>query len=345
MNGARLAGYARVIPMCDMPEAGEYPLQFPPPAPRTGDPAVLHAPVADHLRYLELRGHTDASVYARWRALTRLAGWLAARHADTIRIDVIEDPLSRSILLLGATADDLAAWRASLTTGPAATMAYVSHVRNFYDWAVAGGLRDSNPAAGLPVPRLPRRLPRPVSEDDLMAALACAPGRVRPWLVLAGWAGFRAREIALLRRENVLEAQAPPQLLVAADAGKGRRERLVPMSSFVLAELRAAGLPSRGWVFPRHDGRPGPNAPWLISQLASRCLREAGSAATLHQLRHRYATQFYQRSDIRTTQEVLGHSSPATTAGYADWDRAAAAEVAEELPVPGRLRVVKRKSI
>lgn len=282
--------------------------------------------VTAHLHWLQMRGHAPASVYARERALARLAALLP-------------------VPLLEATAAHLAAWRAALATGPAATVAYVSHAREFYAWAVAEGLRPDNPAAGLPVPRLPRRIPRPVSEADLIAALACASDRVRPWLVLAGWAGFRAREIALLRRENVLETRVPPQLLVAADAGKGRRERLVPMSSFVLAELRAAGLPSRGYVFPRRDGRPGPNAPWLISQLAGRCLREAGTSATLHQLRHRYATQFYQRSDIRTTQEVLGHSSPATTAGYADWDRAAAAEVAESLPVPGRLRVVREEAL
>ena len=67
--------------------------------------------VIAHLRHLELRGHTDASVYARWRALTRLAAWLAARYAGTVLIDVIEDQVSREVLLLRATAADLAAWR------------------------------------------------------------------------------------------------------------------------------------------------------------------------------------------------------------------------------------------
>ena len=176
-----------------------------------------------------------------------------------------------------------------------------------------------------------------------MAALAHADDRVRPWLVLAGWAGFRAREIALLRRENVLETQVPPQLLVVADAGKGRRERLVPMSSFVLAELRA-GLPSRGWVFPRRDGRPGPNAPWLISQLANRVLHESGTSATLHQLRHRFLTLAYQDThDLRLVQELAGHATPQTTAGYTAFDKGEAAAAVESLPVPGRLRVVRRR--
>ncbi len=152
----------------------------------------------------------------------------------------------------------------------------------FYDFAVTQGIRPDNPAAGLPVPSPPRGIPRPVSEEDLAAALACASERVRPWLVLAGWAGFRAKEIALLRRESVLDTAIPPMLLVARNATKGRRGRRVPASPFVLAELRTAGLPRSGWMFPRRDGKPGPCTPWLVSQLAGRCFHEAGSAATLH---------------------------------------------------------------
>jgi len=44
--------------------------------------------------------------------------------------------------------------------------------------------------------------PRPVSEDDLVLALATANDRVRPWLALAAFAGLRAIEIANLRVEN-----------------------------------------------------------------------------------------------------------------------------------------------
>ena len=177
-----------------------------------------------------------------------------------------------------------------------------------------------------------------------MAALAHAGERVRPWLVLAGWAGLRAREIAYLRRECILDTHAPPQLLVDARAGKGRAERLVPASAFVLAELRAAGLPASGYVFRRRDGRPGPIAPHLVSHLAGECLREAGTSATLHQLRHRFLTLAYQQTrDLRLVQELAGHATPQTTAGYTAFDRGEAASAVESLPVPGRLRVVGRR--
>ncbi len=255
-----------------------------------------------HLNHLRLKGRTPASVYARKRALARLTAALA-------------------VPLLSAGSGDLADWRASLTVGDDAVVAYVSHIRSFYDWCVAEGLRAENPAAGLPVPRLGRRVPRPIAEDDLMDALAAAPRRIRLMIVLAAWAGLRAKELALLRRENVMDTVTPPVLLIAGNATKGRNERIVPLSSFVLEEIRLARIPSSGYVFRRMDGRPGP---------------------TLHSLRHRYGTQFYRASgrDLRLTQEALGHARPETTAGYTLTDNPEAAAAAEGLPVPARLRSV-----
>jgi integrase len=275
-----------------------------------------------HLGHLRLRGHTPTSIYARKRALARLTAALA-------------------VPLLSATAADLADWRASLTVGDQAVVAYVSHVRSFYGWAVKEGLIAENPADALPVPRLARRVPRPVSEQDLMEALAAAPRRIRCWLVLAAWCGLRTKEVALLRVENILVTASPPVLIVAADATKGRTERVVPLSAFVLAELAAARLPASGYAFRRMDGRPGPNEPWRVSQLANKHLHECGVQSTLHALRHRFGTETYRASrDLRAVQELLGHASPSTTAAYAAYDRPLARAAVDALPVPERLRIV-----
>jgi integrase/recombinase XerC len=278
--------------------------------------------IAAHLRYLELCGQTPGSVYCRRRALARMAAALPV-------------PLTE------ASAEDLAAWREGLSVGPGTVVGYVSHAHEFYTWLMVMGLREDNPAEGLPVPRLRRRLPRPIGEGDLFTAVSGAPERIRPWLVLAGWAGLRAKEIAFLRRECVLDTARPPVLLVAESAAKGGRERVVPLGGFVLGELRAAGLPASGWVFGRRDGGRGPNAPWLVSQLSNSYLHEAGITATLHQLRHRFGTVVYAaRRDLRMTQEMLGHASPSTTAGYAAFDQGDAVDVVEGLPAPGQLKVV-----
>lgn len=154
-------------------------------------------------------------------------------------------------------------------------------------------------------------------------------------------AGLRAKEIALLRRESVLDTAVPPVLLVARDATKGRAERAVPLSAFALAGLLEAGLPASGWVFRRRDGHPGPNSPAKVSQLSNRYLHDAGITATLHQCRHRFGTQAYAvRRDLRMVQELMGHQQPETTAGYVLVDQADAAAVVGELPAPGQLRAV-----
>jgi integrase/recombinase XerC len=275
-------------------------------------PQVLRA----HLQYLRLQGLSPTTIYQRRRLLARMCAQLG-------------------VPLLQATEAQLLAWREDLDVGDQAVVGYVCHARSFYAWAVDAGVAAANPAARVPVPRLGRRIPRPVGEPELLAAVGCAPARIRPWLVLAGWAGLRAKEIALLQRENVLDSARVPVMLIAEHATKGLRERVVPLCPFALAELHRASLPRAGYVFPRLDGGSGPNQPHLVSQLANRHLHDSGSAATLHQLRHRFGTQAYLQSlDLRMVQELLGHASPSTTAGYAAYAQADAARIVAALPVP-----------
>jgi integrase len=285
-------------------------------------PGLPAGVLAAHLTYRRQQGHSEGTIEARRYALQRMAA----------RIPVP---------LLDATPADLLAWRASLTVTGNTVKGYVAAAHSFYDWAVREGLRADNPADGLPVPRGVRGLPRPISEEALMDAVTTAPPRVRPWLTLAAWAGFRACEIARLRRESVLDTASPPVLLVASDATKGHHERVVPMSAFVLAELRVAGLPRAGWVFPRYDGKRGCNSPAVISHVANAHLHACGANATLHQLRHRFLTMAYRASkDLRLVQDLAGHASPSSTAGYAAYDRESAVVIVEAIPVPGRLRSV-----
>jgi integrase len=275
-----------------------------------------HAAVLAHLEWMRQRGLSPSYICARRRLLTNLAG-----------------ALPRPILQ--ATARDLGRWRAGLTVCPATITHMVSHAREFYSWAVSAKLITASPAVSLPVPRVPRGKPRPIAEMDLMYALDAAPARIRPWLVLAAWTGLRAQEIARLRGEDILPRATPPVLVVSTYAAKGGKERIVPLPPFVVAELQDAGVPARGWAFPRFDGRPGHNAAWVVSQLAREHLHACGIEASLHQLRHRFATVTYQQTkDLRLVGDLLGHANIGTTAIYADWDRAGALAAVEAIPVP-----------
>jgi len=219
--------------------------------------------------------------------------------------------------LLDATRDDLETWLDDCKVGPTSRRCYLTFVRVFYRWTVDEGLIVVNPADRVPVPRMRRYLPRPLGEADLAHAVAQAPdARMRCWLVLAGWAGLRCQEIAGLQRSDILDERDPP--LIHVVAAKGGRQRLVPAHPEVLAALRQLPMPPVGYLFP-HTVRGGmPIEPWSVSHKVGGFLRDCGIPASCHQLRHRFATAVYAVShDIRVTQELLGHASPATTAVYA----------------------------
>jgi integrase len=235
--------------------------------------------------------------------------------------------------LLAAEHDALVAFLDRGSLGPEARATETSHVRSFYGWAVLECLVAEDPSARLVRPRLRRRLPRPIDDRYLVRALDRAPDRVRPWLWLAAFAGLRAAEIAQLCREDVLDYHDPPVLFVVD--GKGGKQRTVPLADDLLAELVTWPAPTRGWLFTRLDDRPGPVPAHLVSNLANRYLHGEGIPYTLHTLRHWFGTTMYRRtSDLRLVQELLGHSSPVTTAGYAAWSPAKAADAVRTLTVP-----------
>lgn len=216
--------------------------------------------------------------------------------------------------LLTATAHDLIDWRASLAVQPSSVATYVAAVRSFYRWCVRYGLRADDPSMLVPVPKLGRRMPRPVAEIDLEHAIDTACDRIRPWLILAAYSGFRCLEVAQLRREDIHDS-APEPFVIAR--GKGNKERSVPLSPYVWGELRHS-IARKGWAFPRRDGRPGHTPASTVSQLGNDHLKACGLSDTMHGLRHRFGTQTYAVSrDLRVVQELMGHGSSKTTELYA----------------------------
>ena len=230
--------------------------------------------------------------------------------------------------LLQVTVPIAEQWRGSLDHLSASTInTYTSHVFGFYRWALRRGLVAVDPTCDIAVPKVRPGVPHPIEEGDLELALATAGQPLRAWLVLAAYAGLRSGEIARMRREHVLDTRTPA--LIHVVNGKGGRERVVPAGSVVLAELaqHLTGRRGRLWL----ENRTQPEH--TLSIQVSQHLRQLGIPHTCHSLRHRFATQLYQRSggDLRMTQDMLGHASPATTAIYAAWDPVLAATVLDDL--------------
>lgn len=253
----------------------------------------------EHLAELRLRDLAGTHIRARERAVERLAEHLR-RDASTV------------------TESELRAYLAQIPRSTSRSR-YAEHsqISCFFRWCVLHGHLPADPSAKIPRPRMPRLLPRPISEADLCVAIDNAQGRVRLWLVLAAYEGLRACEIACLDRSDILD-NLPDPVLIAH--GKGRKDRAVPLGERALAELRAYGLPSRGPLFPRLDGRAGPTSAHRVSLVANDYLHGLGISDTLHSLRHRFATRTYQQTpDILIVGALLGHADPKSTSGYAQY--------------------------
>ena len=201
----------------------------------------------------------------------------------------------------------------------------LSCLRSFFRYLCREGSLEHNPAEAIPTPRLERRLPSFLSEEQVVRLLE-APGtgtwrqlRDRALLELLYSTGIRVSELVGLNRDDVEEISGT--LIVR---GKGKKERLCPVGETALAALRAylAARPSKTLrvpyaVFVSQKGTR--LTVRQVDRLLARYVREAALPAAIspHSLRHSFATHLLDRgADLRSVQELLGHASLSTTQIY-----------------------------
>jgi integrase len=186
---------------------------------------------------------------------------------------------------------------------PESRKSLVASLRSFYRWALAGGLVSVDPTASLGRVRVPPAVPRPIADAELRAAFTAADEEATLMLALGAYAGLRRAEIAAVHSDDV-------DGLSLIVTGKGGRTRRIPVHPSLAGRL--AGL--EGWAFPS-PVRPGEHA--SPDYISSRLEAVLPPPWTAHSLRHYFATKAYQGThDLRAVQQLLGHSSPTTTARY-----------------------------
>lgn len=188
-------------------------------------------------------------------------------------------------------------------------------------WKLTGRL--DGPIGAIRVPRQRAMKCKALAEGDaaLLAAAAAARGDRKGLAVLLGlYAGMRRNEIATLRWSDIDAAGW------ATIIGKGDREREIPLHPVIVEalaarreEIRRSGPARRkrfDYIFPgRYGGPQNPTTVWLwVREVAEQA--GVGEVAT-HVLRHTaLATSLDTTGDLRAVQELAGHASPETTAGY-----------------------------
>jgi integrase/recombinase XerC len=215
-------------------------------------------------------------------------------------------------------------------------MRALAGLRSFARYLERQGEARASAFFALRAPRIARSLPKPISPTDAraMADAETRAGEERePWilardaavLALLYGAGLRIAEALSIRRKD-----APIGAIDALTViGKGRKERTTPIIGPVRAAVEAY-LKACPYVL-EDDGplfvgaRGGELSPRIIQLTVARLRGALGlpDSATPHALRHSFATHLLARGgDLRTIQELLGHSSLSTTQIYTAVDSA-----------------------
>jgi integrase/recombinase XerC len=203
----------------------------------------------------------------------------------------------------------------------------LSAVRSFLTFVVRQGGLENNPAEGVRPPKVPKRLPRDLTVDEVFALLEPIRGedrasvRDRAILELLYATGVRVGELVSLDLEDL---DLPGR--VVRVVGKGRKERMVPVGDKAADAIRS-------WLrtaLPLRERSRSPEALFLnlrggrltarsVRRILDRRLREAAIHARVspHALRHSFATHLLGAgADLRAIQELLGHASLSTTQQY-----------------------------
>jgi integrase/recombinase XerD len=215
--------------------------------------------------------------------------------------------------------------RAGLSARTAAR--HLSSLRQFHRFLLREGVRTDDPTSLLDAPRLPRTLPKYLSEQEVDALLAAAgslPGRrgvlARAAVEILYATGLRVSELlALPRRALAGDASV---LLVLLVRGKGGRERIVPLSDAAreaAAALVAMDDQSGRHLFPGRDKRRALTRQAFFLLLKHVALHAGLDPARIspHVMRHSFASHMLAHgADLRSLQLLLGHADIATTQIY-----------------------------
>ncbi|MEJ2694846.1 MAG: tyrosine-type recombinase/integrase [Candidatus Thiodiazotropha sp.] len=253
------------------------------------------------------------------------------------------------------TRDDVLKWRKEILSRARAETwnKYRRHLRALFNYAVSRGWLNENLFASVPPERTGMRLKKTVDVDIVRQALALLesdsdnlrPGWLWAMVVRAIWfTGVRRRQILELRWGD-LDLQAGTWL-IRAETSKTHREWRLPLMPQLIEDFtelhrltteRLLRKPSKNHqvfnVTLFYERYKGPELrDDQIGGFFHRLSELLEAPITPHRLRHTMATQLAVHGDIRTLQEILGHSNLSTTMGYVHPDMARMRTLIEHLP-------------
>lgn len=203
----------------------------------------------------------------------------------------------------------------------------LSTLKSFFDYCLRQKWIVLNPARTIQSPKIPKRVPRFLTVDEVFALLAVPKGatvlelRDKAILELFYASGLRLSELVGLNVSSLDVEQGLVRVL-----GKGNKERIIPVGKQAIASLKnylerreqiLHGKEEGGALFLNKSGaRLSARA---VERLLEKYLKQTGiqKKVTPHVLRHTFATHLLNAgADMRGIQELLGHASLSTTQRY-----------------------------
>ena len=282
---------------------------------------------------------TDAPLTPAGSALEEFLRSLAQRNASPHTIKAYRSDLAEFVLFVGPEelkAIDHLLIRAFLAQlyerglGKASVARSLSSIRSLFKWMGREHRIESNPALLVAAPKLPKRLPRVPTMEEMNSLLdagmpeeAAFAERDRLILELLYGSGIRNSELTGINAEDLHLRQG--LILVR---GKGKKQRLVPFGDSAQIALREY-LPQRARLLEQHKCLAESallinlRGSRLTSRSVGRIVKAIAVAGGLpsevhpHTLRHAFGTHMLEEgADLRAIQELLGHERLSTTQRY-----------------------------
>lgn len=256
---------------------------------------------------------------------------LSSYKADLAKYrEFLEQNLLSEITVSKMQLGEFLLWLNAQNLKAASSARILAAVRGYQKYLLLENLRTDDPSQQVKSPKLPKRLPKALTQAQVLQLLAASGPepddevadvlrlRNRAILELMYSSGARVSEVAQLDLDEMVQGGW------VRIRGKGAKERLVPVGSFAQRAIDAYLVRSRPLLAAKAGGPA-----LFLNQRGSRLSRQsiweiiqsAGQACDLsvspHSLRHSFATHLIEGgADVRVVQELLGHASVATTQIY-----------------------------
>ena len=278
----------------------------------------MTAPLDGYLRHLAIERGLSKNTLSAYKAdLAKYREFLEQNNLSEITVSKMQ--LGEFLL-----------WLNSQNLRAASSARILAAVRGYQKYLLLENLRTDDPSQQVKGPKLPKRLPKALTQAQVLELLAASGPepddevtdvlrlRNRAILELMYSSGARVSEVAQLDLDEMVQGGW------VRIRGKGSKERLVPVGSFAQRAIDAYLVRSRPLLAAKAGGpalflnqrgsRLSRQSIWEIIQSAGEA---CGLSVSPHSLRHSFATHLIEGgADVRVVQELLGHASVATTQIY-----------------------------